>query len=216
MCAIYASAREMRILRLSGKNIGFAFTGSHCRVMEVISEVRRLKEEGARVVPIYSPVIDTTSNRFYEVDDFKDIIAEITGEKPITSMVAAEPVGPLKLFDVLVMAPASGNSIAKLANGITDTPVLMASKAHLRNERPLVIAVSTNDGLGINGKNILTLASTKNVYLVPFGQDDPNGKHNSLVARMDMITDTVLYALEGKQIQPMIVEAWKYQPNAKH
>ena len=203
-------------MRLSGKVIGFAFTGSHCRVEEVIAEVARLRGEGARVIPIYSPSINTTSTRFYNVDDFKARIAELTAETALTTIVDAEPIGPKKLLDVLVVAPTSGNTIAKLAGAIADTPVLMACKAHLRNERPLVIAVSTNDGLGSNGKNIGSLFNAKNVYLVPFGQDDPLGKPNSLVARMDLITDTVLEAIEGRQLQPMIVEAWRYPPNCMH
>lgn len=202
-------------MRLSGKTVGFAFTGSHCRVVEVIGQVARLRQDGARVVPIFSQAIDTASTRFYDLDDFKAQIAELTGEKALTTIVEAEPIGPKRYLDALIVAPASGNTIAKLVGAITDTPVLMACKAHLRNERPLVVAVSTNDGLGGNGRNIGALVNAKHVYMVPFGQDDPLGKPNSLVARMDLIVDTVYEALEGKQIQPMVVEAWRYPPNIK-
>jgi len=119
--------------------------------------------------------------------------------------VAAEPVGPEKTLDVLVVAPCTGNTLAKLANGITDTPVLMAAKAHLRNQRPVVLAISTNDGLGLNARNIGILINTKNIYLVPFGQDNPTGKPNSLKAQMNLIVDTILQALEGKQLQPLLL-----------
>ena len=123
----------------------------------------------------------------------------------MTSIVEVEPIGPRKLFDILVIAPCTGNTMAKLANGITDGPVLMAAKAMLRNQRPVVLAISTNDGLGLNAKNLGILLNTKNVYLVPFGQDNPQQKPNSLVARVELLLDTVILALQGKQLQPVLV-----------
>ncbi len=130
---------------------------------------------------------------------------EITNREPIRTIDAAEPIGPGKLFDLLVVAPCTGNTLAKLANGITDTPALMAIKAHLRNQRPVVIAVSTNDGLGLNAKNIATLLNTKHIFMVPFGQDNPAVKPNSLAAGLDRLLDTICCALEGKQIQPVLI-----------
>jgi len=150
--------------------------------------------------------MDTMDTRFGKAEDFKARIKEITGKDIIASITGAEPIGPKALLDVLVVAPCTGNTLAKLAHAVTDTPVLMACKAQLRNERPVVIAVSTNDGLSANAPNIGMLLNRKHVYFVPFGQDDPVKKCNSLVAKMDRIMDTVKLAVEGKQIQPVIVE----------
>lgn len=192
---------------LSGKTVGFAFTGSHCRIEEVVPEVQRLTEEGARVIPIFSSAVNTTQTRFYDLEKFKERISSMTGEEALTSISETEPIGPGRLFDALVVAPASGNTLAKLANAITDTSVLMACKAHLRNERPLVLAISTNDGLAGNGKNIGALLNIRNIFFVPFGQDDPMGKPNSLVAKMSLIKDTVIASLAGMQLQPLLVVA---------
>ena len=128
----------------------------------------------------------------------------------IDSIVKAEPLGPSKLLDVMVIAPMTGNTTSKLANALTDSPVLMATKATLRNLRPVVVAISTNDGLGLNAVNVAKLMATKNIYFVPFGQDNPAQKPNSLVARMELIKETCEHALEGKQLQPMVVEKFKY------
>ena len=129
----------------------------------------------------------------------------MTGQKGIYSIPEAEPIGPKALFDVVVIAPCTGNTMAKLANGITDSTALMAAKAHLRNNRPLVIAISTNDALGMNLKNIGQLMNVKNIYFVPFGQDNYNKKPNSMIAHLDRTVDTVILALEGKQLQPVVV-----------
>ena len=128
----------------------------------------------------------------------------ITGEKAITTIVDAEPIGPKNLLDVMVIAPCTGNTAAKLAAGITDTPVLMAAKAHIRNGKPLVIAISTNDALGMNFKTIGQLMNMKNIYFVPFGQDNPNAKPNSMIANLELLPDAIDMALKGKQIQPII------------
>ena len=193
-------------MKLDGLKIGFAVTGSHCTLHEITEVMRKLVEEGADLTPIISNSVDTMDTRFGKADDWKRKFEEITQKKIIQTIPDAEPIGPQKKFDCLLIAPCTGNTLAKLANGITDTAVLMAAKAHLRNQRPLVIAISTNDGLGLNARNIGTLLSTKNIFLVPFGQDSPATKANSLVAHMDKIPDTILLACEGKQIQPILVD----------
>ena len=191
--------------RLRGVRVGVVVTGSHCTIGEVIPQIRELKGEGADILPIFSYTVDETDNRFYQVHDLKTQINEICNKPVINTIVGAEPIGPQKLLDVVVVAPATGNTIAKLANGIIDTPALMAIKAHLRNQRPVVIAISTNDALGINARNIGLLINMKNIYFVPFHQDDPFNKANSLVACMDKLLDTVICALQGKQLQPVLL-----------
>ncbi|HHT64424.1 MAG: dipicolinate synthase subunit B [Bacillota bacterium] len=193
-------------MRLKGKKIGFALTGSHCTIERVLSEIEKLiADEGAEVYPIVSDSVNSTDTRFGTATRWKDILEQLTKKKIISTIVEAEPVGPEKLFDVLVIAPCTGNTIAKLAHGITDTPVLMAAKATLRNGKPVVVAISTNDGLGFGALNIAMLLNTKNIYLVPFGQDNPMTKNNSLVAHMDKIADTIVESIEGKQIQPLLI-----------
>ncbi|MCL6638456.1 MAG: dipicolinate synthase subunit B [Firmicutes bacterium] len=192
-------------MRLKGVKVGFAMTGSHCCLEDVMPQVRAIVEEGAEVIPIISSVVAGTDTRFGPAQKWKNRLKEITGKSAIETQVDAEPIGPQKLLDVMVVAPCTGNTLAKLANGITDTPVLMAVKAQLRNQRPVVLAVSTNDGLGMNAKNLGLLLNAKNVYMVPFGQDNPAGKPNSIVARWDLIVDTILHALQGKQVQPVLV-----------
>ncbi|HBV95678.1 MAG: dipicolinate synthase subunit B [Peptococcaceae bacterium BICA1-7] len=192
-------------MRLKGIRVGFALTGSHCTLDEIFNEVVTLVNEGAEVTAIISQSVDQTVSRFGSPEKWKSELKRITGNKVINSVVGAEPVGPQKLFDVLVIAPCTGNTLAKLANAITDTSVLMAAKAHLRNQSPLILAISTNDGLGLNAKNIGVLLNTKNIYMVPFGQDSPTGKPNSLKANMGLIVDTILHSLEGKQVQPVII-----------
>lgn len=197
-------------MNLKGKTVGFGLTGSHCTFAEVIPEIKRFVDEGAKVIPIVSISTKTTDTRFGKADDWLKQITEITGNRVIDTIVDAEPIGPKGILDIMVIAPATGNTISKLANAITDTPVLMAAKAQLRNLKPVVIAVSTNDGLGLNGTNIGRLLATKNIYLAPFGQDAPYNKPNSLVARMDLIKETCEFALENKQIQPLLIEKYKY------
>ncbi|WP_425807406.1 dipicolinate synthase subunit B [Desulfitobacterium sp. Sab5] len=193
-------------MKFNGFKIGMAVTGSHCTLHEITGVMQRLVDEGADVTPIISYAVESMDTRFGNAEDWKRKFTEITSKEPIHTIPDAEPVGPQKKFDCMVIAPCTGNTLAKLANGITDSPVLMAAKAHLRNQRPLVIAISTNDGLGLNARNIGTLLITKNIYLVPFGQDSPVNKANSLVAHMNLIPDTILAACEGKQIQPLLVD----------
>lgn len=192
-------------MELKEKTIGFALTGSFCTYNKVIPEIERLRSEGANIIPIMSEISASTDTRFGKALDFINTIEKITGRKVISSICEAEPIGPKKLLDLLVVAPCTGNTIAKLAYGIADSVVTLSVKSHLRNLRPVVIAVSTNDGLGSNAKNIGILANKKNIYLVPFGQDDFIEKQNSLVASMELIVPTVKSALSGVQYQPLLI-----------
>jgi len=160
--------------------------------------------EEFEIYPIMSPVAFSTDTRFGQADEFVSAIERICKKPVISTISAAEPIGPKKLLDALIIAPATGNTLAKLALGITDTSVTMAAKAHMRNSRPLIIAPSTNDGLFTSAKNIGLLASMKNIYFVPYSQDDAKGKPASLVAHMEKIPDTLRIALSGKQIQPVL------------
>jgi len=191
-------------MSLNGKKIGIAFTGSFCTYEKVFEELKKLTEEGAIVQTVFSNASQTLDSRFGKAEDFIKKAEEITGQKPILTIPQAEPIGPKSLLDILVLFPCTGNTIAKLANGITDSAVLMAAKAHLRNERPLIISISTNDAMGINFRNLGMLFNMKNIYFVPFGQDDFNKKHNSLIAHVSLIPDTIEEALKGRQIQPVI------------
>jgi len=190
---------------LSGIKVGFALTGSFCTFAKVMPEVERLIKEGAEVFPIVSESVKNFNTRFGNADEWLLKLEGITGKKIISTIIDAEPIGPKSLLDVLVVAPCTGNTCAKIANAITDTPVTMAVKAHLRNGKPVVISISTNDGLGLNAKNIGLLLNMKNIYLVPFGQDDPVKKPNSLVSKNELLIDTILEAMRGKQIQPLLV-----------
>jgi dipicolinate synthase subunit B len=193
-----------------GITVGYAVTGSHCTLPEVMPQIHRFVEAGANVVPVVSQSILTTDTRFGTAEQWKRELREATGNEIIDSIVDAEPLGPSKRFDLLVIAPCTGNTTSKLANAITDGPVLMAAKAQMRNGRPIVLAISTNDGLGLNAANIAKLLVTKHIYFVPFGQDNPQAKPNSLVARMDLLLETCEAALQGKQIQPMLIERFRY------
>ena len=188
----------------SNRTIGFGITGSFCTHEKIKTEIRRLKDLGADVVPIFSYQTMQTDTRFGKAEDFVCEVCKITGNEGIRSIAEAEPVGPKKLLDVMVIAPCTGNSLAKLQAGISDTPVLMAAKAHMRNNRPLVVSISTNDALGINFKNIGALMHMKNIYFVPFGQDNYQSKPSSMIAKTELLADTVAAALEGKQLQPIL------------
>lgn len=193
-----------------GKTVGFGLSGSHCTFDEVMPQIQRFVDAGARVIPIASYSLLTTDTRFGTSQYWQQKLRDITGNEIISTIVDAEPLGPNKLLDILVIAPCTGNTTAKLANAITESPILMAAKAQMRNQRPVVLAISTNDGLGLNAANIAKLLNAKHVYFVPFGQDAPETKPNSLVARMDLIMETCEAALAGKQLQPMLIERFKY------
>jgi len=185
--------------------VGFAFCGSFCTHHQVLKELEKLCGEYETVLPIVSEICCATDTRFGEAKDFLARIEHITGRQIMDSVEAAEPIGPKKLLDVLVIAPCTGNTIGKLAGGITDTAVTMAAKAHLRNDRPIVIAVASNDGLSGAARNIGELLVRKNYYFVPFGQDDPQKKPCSLIADFSRIGETVSAALEGRQLQPILL-----------
>lgn len=186
--------------------IGFALTGSFCTFTRILEVIRGLNDAGADIHPIFSKNVSEMDSRFWKSREFIAKVQEITGRQGIFTIQEAEPIGPKGYLDVMVIAPCTGNTMAKLAAGITDTPVLMAAKAHLRNEKPLIIAVSTNDALGMNLKNIGLLMNTKNIYFVPFGQDDCIKKPLSLVAHMEAIPETIEAALNRKQVQPVVRE----------
>lgn len=193
-------------MKLAGKKVGFGITGSHCTYEAVVPEIKKLIEEGAEVIPIVTYSVKNTITRFGTGSDWVAKVEEITGKKVIDSIVDAEPLGPKTPLDCMVISPMTGASMSKFANAQSDSPVLMAAKATLRNLKPIVIGVSTNDGLGLNGINIMRLMATKYIFFIPFGQDDPIKKPNSLVARMSSLVDTVAAAIEGKQLQPVLIE----------
>lgn len=184
-------------------NIGFAMCGSFCTFAKVFPMMEQLAKEHT-VYPIFSTVSASTDSRFGKAADFIARAREICGRDVIQTIAAAEPIGPKKLLDVLVIAPCTGNTLAKLSHSIADTPVTMAAKSHLRNGRPVVVAISTNDGLAGAAENIGHLLARKNYYFVPYGQDDSEKKPTSLVAHFEMIPATVDAAVLGKQIQPLI------------
>ena len=191
---------------LKNLKVGLGITGSFCNLSKVKPEIDMLKKEGVdRIIPIVSYSILNESNRFGTPDETLKLLKEETGEDVVDTISKAEPIGPQNLVDIIVVAPCTGNTIAKLANGITDTPVLMAIKGHIRNNKPVVLGVSTNDGLGANGENILKLLNTKNIYFIPFTQDDPNKKPKSLVYDYTKLVDTMKLALENKQIVPLVI-----------
>ncbi len=190
---------------MQGKKIGFGLTGSHCTLERAFPELERLVAEGADVTPVVSEAVATTETRFGTPEAWLSRLYQLTGKRPLRRITDAEPIGPQKLLDVMVVAPCTGNTMAKLANGITDTPVLMACKAHLRNQRPVVLAIATNDGLGLNAKNLGLLLNTRNVYFVPFGQDNPSAKPNSLDSDLSLLVPTIEAALAGRQLQPILV-----------
>lgn len=183
--------------------IGFAMCGSYCTFEKVFPAMEALTREH-RVIPIFSDNVQRTDSRFGDAADFYERAFRLTGVEPVCSIVDAEPIGPKKLLDALVIAPCTGNTLAKLSHGIADTPVTMAAKSHLRNGRPVVIGVSTNDGLAGAAENLGRLLARKHYYFVPFGQDDPKTKPTSLVANFGRIPETVELAVKGIQIQPIL------------
>lgn len=185
--------------------LGFAMCGSFCTFKLVLEELERLAKD-YDITPIMSQGAAFTDTRFGKAEDFRRRVAEICGREPITTIADAEPIGPRALLDVLVIEPCTGNTLGKLANGITDTPVTMAAKAHLRNGRPLVLAVSTNDALGASARNIGTLMNAKNIFFVPMRQDSPRGKPASLVADFSETAAAIKSVLEGRQTQPLLLQ----------
>ena len=183
--------------------IGLCITGSFCTLKNIIEVLKTLVTAGHDIMPIFSYNVSTLDTRFYKAKDFENDIIAITGKAPIKTIVDAEPMGTSKSVDLLLVAPCTGNTLSKIAHGITDTPVTMAVKATLRNNKPVVISVSSNDALGANARNIGTLLNTRNIFFVPFGQDDSTKKPNSLIADTSLILPTCEKAMEGKQLQPL-------------
>ena len=188
---------------LRGAKIGCAMTGSFCTFRPVFEAWRALRAAGAELTPIMSYNACSLDTRFYPAAEAVAIFEDICGRKLLNSIPQVEPIGPKKLLDLLVVAPCTGNTLSKIANGITDTPAAMAVKSHLRNGRPVLIAVSTNDALGASAINIGKLLNTKHIFFVPFRQDDPENKPNSAVARFEKIPESAAIALENRQIQPV-------------
>jgi dipicolinate synthase subunit B len=192
-------------MTLSGKKIGVAITGSYCTYDQVFPQIERLVQENAEVYTIFSDRSQITDTRFGKANDFMKKAEAITGKEPITTIMEAEKIGPNNLLDVVIIAPCTGNSLAKLAHAITDSPVLMAAKCQLRNNKPVVLAMATNDALGNNLKNIGILLNTKNIYFVPFGQDNYRKKPFSMVAHFDLMIPALEEALSGRQLQPIVL-----------
>lgn len=185
--------------------IGCAMTGSFCTFRKVFQAWQALAETGAALTPIMSQAAYESDTRFYPATEARRIFREICGREIWHTIVETEPIGPKKLLDLLIIAPCTGNTLAKLAAGIADTPVTLAAKSHLRNGRPVLIAPSTNDGLGRNAENLGKLQAMRDFYFVPYGQDAPEGKPASLVSYFDRIPEAARGALEGRQIQPLLI-----------
>lgn len=192
---------------LKNVRVGCAMTGSFCTFAQFFDVWRAFRDEGAELIPIMSENAYSLDTRFYKAAESRAVFEGICGRDIIHTITDAEPIGPKKLLDVLVIAPCTGNTLAKLANGIADTPVTLAVKSHLRNERPVVIAVSTNDGLARNAKSIGALMAMRHVYMVPFAQDDCIRKPASLVAEPDYVLPATRAAMDGRQLQPLLLQA---------
>lgn len=192
-------------MTLRDKHIGIALTGSFCTFHLLFEQIERLLEQQARVTAIFSECAQSTDTRFGKAADFLRKAEQLTGNKPITNIVDAEPLGPQNILDILAIAPCTGNTLAKMANAITDSTVLMAAKGLLRNNKPVVIAVSSNDALSNNLQNIGLLLNKKQLFFVPFGQDNYAAKPNSMVADFSLLIPTLQQALDSKQLQPLLL-----------
>lgn len=192
--------------RLAGKRIGVAMSASHCNLARAMTQVQMLKDEGAELVPVISVNVRTTETRFGKPDDWITQIEQICGRHPLMTIPEVEPFGPKVQLDCLLVMPCTGNTMAKLANAVNDTPVCMAAKAQMRNHRPVVLAITTNDGLGMNARNLGALLVARNIYFVPFRQDNPVGKPTSVDADIEhYLIPTILSAMEGRQLQPLLL-----------
>ncbi|WP_087972858.1 dipicolinate synthase subunit B [Oceanobacillus rekensis] len=192
-------------MSLTGKRIGFGMTGSHHTHSQIFPQIEKLVMEKAEVIPIVSYTVQNTDTKFGKASDHIEKLENITGKKAVRTIPDAEPFGPKNPLDCMIIAPLTGNSLSKLANALTDNPVLMAAKSTLRNQHPVLLGVTTNDALGLNGSNLIKLMNSKNIYFIPFGQDDPYNKPNSMTAKLDYLLESVESALNGKQLQPIIV-----------
>ena len=192
-------------MNLNGKKIGFGITASFCTSLEILPSLQMLKDLGADIYPVVSDNVNGLSSRFHDRDLYIQKISEICGRDVVSTITKAEAFGPTLQMDIMIIAPATGNTIAKLANGISDGPVTLAAKATMRNGKPVLLALFSNDALGMNGTNIMKLYNTKNIYFVPFGQDDPVKKPASMTADLSQLVDALECALDGRQVQPAII-----------
>ncbi len=190
---------------LQGKRIGLGITASHCTYEAIMPVLDSLKAAGATVVPIITHSVLTAATRFGTGEEWIAKIEEATGEKVISTIVGAEPFGPKNPVDCMIIAPMTGNSLSRFANAATDSPVLMAAKATLRNNSPVLLGISTNDALGLNAGNLMKLLNMKNVFFIPFGQDDPFLKPNSLISDFNLMVPAAAAALDNRQLQPLLI-----------
>ena len=190
---------------LQGKRIGLGITASHCTYEEIIPVIDSLIDAGATVIPVITHSVLTAATRFGTGEEWIAKIEEATGEKVISTIVGAEPFGPSTPVDCMIIAPMTGNSLSRFANASTDSPVLMGAKATLRNGSPVLLGISTNDALGLNGVNLMKLLNMKNVFFIPFGQDDPFNKPNSLISDFSLMVPAAAAALNNEQIQPLLI-----------
>lgn len=184
--------------------LGYAICGSFCTIANSIKEMEKLINKGYDIYPIFSPIVLSTDTRFGKAKELKEKVENLTGKKILTTITETEPIGPKKMFDVLTVCPCTSNTLAKLCYGITDTSVTMAVKSHIRNERPVVLSLATNDALGATAKNIGHLLNRQNYYFVPFSQDEPENKRRSMIADFTLLEATIQEALKGRQISPII------------
>lgn len=192
-------------MKLDGFNLGVCMCGSFCTYSAVLDMIKELKKNGMELYPIISEASQKTVNRFGSGEGFMLTLRDICGREPITTIEGAEPIGPEKKLDAMLVAPCTGNTLAKLNNGICDSVVTMACKAHLRNDKPLILAPASNDALGANLQNIGGLMVRKNIYFVPFGQDDCIKKPMSMIAHFDYVLPAIEAACDGKQLQPVLM-----------
>lgn len=185
--------------------IGYAMCGSYCTHAASLSELRGLIEKGYDVLPIMSDNVYSTDTRFGRADELIENVEKLCGKKAVHTIVDAEPLGPKTPLEALIICPCTGNTLAKMAAGITDTAVTMAAKAHLRGDKPLIVALASNDAMSANMKNIATMLNRKHVYFVPMKQDDPEKKPHSLVADFSLLYPTLMAALEGKQYRKLFI-----------
>lgn len=192
-------------MSLSGKRIGFGITGSHSTYHKVFPQIEKLMAQNAIVIPIVTYTVRNTSTSYGKAEDHIEKIEAITKRRVISTIPEAEPLGPKDPLDCMIIAPLTGNSLSKLANAFSDSPVLFAAKSTLRNRKPVILGISTNDALGLNGVNLMKLMVSKNIFFIPYGQDNPFDKPNSMISNMDLLTATVDAALKNEQLQPIII-----------
>lgn len=192
-------------MSLKGKRIGFGLTGSHSTYHKVFPQIEKLMKEGAIVVPIVSYTVRNTNTSYGKAEEHIEKIEAITKRRVISTIPDAEPLGPTEPLDCMIIAPLTGNSLSKLAHAFSDSPVLFSAKSTLRNRRPVILGISTNDALGLNGVNLMKLMVSKYIYFIPYGQDNPFEKPNSMISDMDLLINTVQSALKNEQLQPIII-----------